>query len=66
MVKFNTCVGCPSCEYLESDNTWFCRELQKEVDERKIDPDCPLEDDEDVAELREKAAKWDKVKKILK
>ena len=42
IVKIDMCIGCPSCEY--EDSRWFCRELQKYVNQHSIHPDCPLED----------------------
>lgn len=62
--RITACVGCSSCEYVDSDNIWFCRELQKTVEKWEVDNDCPLEDVEDLTDLKEKAAKWDRVKEI--
>lgn len=36
------------------------------IDPGTIHPDCPLEDAGELAELREKAAKWDKVESYIK
>ena len=47
IIRIDRCVGCPSCEYDDELKDWWCRELSKFIDKRKIDPDCPLEEAED-------------------
>lgn len=46
IIRIYSCVNCPYCKYdnpTNPINKWHCLELDKPVDKRTIDKDCPLE-----------------------
>ena len=66
IIKVEKCEECKNIKQTARSSIRYCKELifPHNLIKDTIHPDCPLEDAEDVAVLKEKAAKWDKVKEI--